>query len=96
MYKRQGYYRRFAPAYAKTIEPLLELLRKNTKWRWEVRHEEAFNAVKELFKENLHVFHPKKEGTYVLTAMRLIMPFEFYISGMITGSIKLLRMSIVH
>ena len=45
---------------------MLELLLKNTKWRWEARHEEAFNAVKALFKENLHVFHSEKEGTYVL------------------------------
>ena len=61
-----GYHRRFKPDYAKTIQPLLKLLRKNTKWRWKVRHENAFKAAKDLFTKNLHVFHPKKEGTYVL------------------------------
>ena len=33
-----GYFRRFTPEYSKTIELLLELLRKNTKWRWEEQH----------------------------------------------------------
>ena len=33
------YFRRFTPVYAKPIEPLLELLRKNTKWRFEERYQ---------------------------------------------------------
>ena len=61
-----GYFRRFTPEYSETIETLLELLRKNTKWRWEERHERVFNATKDLYSRNLHVFHPEKEGTYVL------------------------------
>ena len=61
-----GYFRRFTPEYSGTIEPLLELLRKGTKWKWEERHEHAFNATKNLYSRNLHVFHPEKEGTYVL------------------------------
>ena len=61
-----GYFRRFTPEYSKTIEPLLELLRKITKWRWEERHEQAFIATKELYSKNLHVFHPEKEGGHVL------------------------------
>ena len=61
-----AYFRHFTSEYSKTIKPLLELLRKNTKWRWEERHEAAFNTTKELYSKNLHVFHPEKEGTYVL------------------------------
>ena len=61
-----GYFHRFTPDYSKTVEPLLELLSKNTKWRWEEQHEAAFNATKELYSKNLHVFHPGKEGKYVL------------------------------
>ena len=47
----------------KSLEELLLLL---TKWRWEERHEHAFNATKNLYSRNIHVFHPEKEGTYFL------------------------------
>ena len=57
-----GYFCRFAPEYLKTIEPLMELLRKNTKWRWEERNEAAFNATKDLYSKNLHISHPEKKG----------------------------------
>lgn len=61
-----GYYRRFIPEYAKTIEPLLELLRKNTKWRWTENHDRVMDDIKKLFLKNVHVYHPTKEGKYVL------------------------------
>lgn len=61
-----GYYRRFTPEYSKTIEALLELLKKNVKWCWEECQEEAFKATKELYRQNLHLFHPEENGTFVL------------------------------
>ena len=50
-----GYYRRFTPDYSKTIEPLLELLRKSTKWRWETIHENTCKVGKELFTRNVFI-----------------------------------------
>lgn len=61
-----GYYRRFSKHYAETIVPLLGLLKKNTKWKWEELHEQAFINVKELFKTSLHLYHPVPGRKYVL------------------------------
>ena len=33
---------------------------------WEDKHQVAFEKIKNLFKNNLHLFHPNDEGTYVL------------------------------
>lgn len=63
-----GYYRRFSSDYAATVKPLLELTQKKRKWRWEQHHTEAVDRVKTLFKQNLMLHHPKKDGDYVLYA----------------------------
>jgi hypothetical protein len=61
-----GYYRRFAQSYSETIAPLLDLLKKNQRWRWDPEHVQEFQGIKEIFRKNLRLFHPEKEGTYVL------------------------------
>ena len=61
-----GYYRRFSPNYSETITPLLQLLQKGHKWKWEDKHQITFENIKDLFQNNLHLFHPNDEGTYVL------------------------------
>lgn len=61
-----GYYRKFIPTYSDTVAPLLELLKKGVKWKWETQHQKAFDAVKQLYTNNLHLYHPNEKGTYVL------------------------------
>lgn len=47
-----GYFSRIFQQYYKTINLLLELLEKEHKQRWEEYHHQAFQNVKELFKDN--------------------------------------------
>ena len=54
-----GYYRRFSPLYAERTQPLLELTKKGQKWRWEKKHQEAFDQVKTLFVENIMLHYPQ-------------------------------------
>lgn len=61
-----GYYRRFTPGYADATIPLIELLKKGKKFNWLPCHQEAFTTVKNLFKNNMHLFHPDNKGTFVL------------------------------
>ena len=61
-----GYYRRFTPLYAKRTQPLLELTKKGRKWKWEKKHQEAFDQVKTLFVENIMLHHPQREGKFVI------------------------------
>ena len=61
-----GYYRRFSPLYAKNTQPLLELTKKGQKWKWEKKHQDAFNQVKTLFMENIMLHHPQREGKFVI------------------------------
>ena len=52
--------------YKRQITPLLELLQKGHNWKWEDKHQIAFDNIKDLFQNNLHLFHLNDEGTYVL------------------------------
>jgi len=44
-----NYYRRFVKDFAKIAKPLHQLVRKDEKWRWEKKQEEAFTKLKEIF-----------------------------------------------
>ena len=43
-----GYYRTSLPNYAKVAEPLIDLTRKNVRFHWTDRHQEAFDELKHL------------------------------------------------
>ena len=47
-----NFYHTFLPMKADVIEPLHELLRKNTKWSWTNVHQKSFDAVKQLLTSN--------------------------------------------
>ena len=51
-----GYYRRFSPLNAERTQPLLELTKKVQKWRWEKKHQEAFDQVKTLFVKTIMLY----------------------------------------
>jgi ribonuclease HI len=43
-----GYYRRFIPDFSKIAKPMTELLKKEVKFRWDDRCEEAFHTLRKL------------------------------------------------
>jgi hypothetical protein len=43
-----GYYRRFIPDFSKIAKPMTELLKKEVKFRWDDKCEEAFHALRKL------------------------------------------------
>ena len=42
-----NYYKRFIKDYSQITSPMRELLKKDAKWRWDARHQEAFETLKE-------------------------------------------------
>ena len=51
-----GYYRKFTSKYAEYTVPLLQLVRKNIKRKWDSEQNDAFERVKGLFETNLQLF----------------------------------------
>jgi hypothetical protein len=43
-----GYYRRFIPDFSKIAKPITELLKKEDKFHWDEKCEEAFHALRKL------------------------------------------------
>ncbi|CAG9829820.1 unnamed protein product [Diabrotica balteata] len=46
--------------------PLLELLRKGVKWKWDQRRELAFQEIKNIFLSNLKIYHPDYTKPFIL------------------------------
>lgn len=53
-----GYYSRFYPNYAFATHPLLDLLRKSVSWKWEGKHQAAFERIKATFLKSFTISHP--------------------------------------
>lgn len=49
---------RYIEKFAHTIEPLIELLKKEKRWKWEEKHGEAFNVTKKTFLKEMIVAFP--------------------------------------
>jgi hypothetical protein len=60
------YFSAFIPYYAELCTPLFELLRKKTKWHWEAKHEDAFEAVKSRLQAAPVLGHPIEGSPYRL------------------------------
>ncbi|GJP84393.1 hypothetical protein CLOP_g14451, partial [Closterium sp. NIES-67] len=63
-----NYYNRFVPQYAKLAAPLTNLLKKNTPYKWEKKHEEAVEQLKQALTSAPVLILPDPERDYVIEA----------------------------
>lgn len=57
-----NYYRRFCPRFTTTAQPLLDLARPGTPWRWTATENAAFETLKELFRNPPLLRLPRRAG----------------------------------
>lgn len=57
---------KFTEKLSKELVPLLELLKKGNKWRWEQRHQQAFERVTELFRSWIMLYFQNSSEPYFL------------------------------
>ncbi|GJP79414.1 hypothetical protein CLOP_g9648 [Closterium sp. NIES-67] len=63
-----NYYNRFVPQYAKIAAPLTNLLKKNTPYKWELKHQEAVEQLKQALTSAPVLILPDPERDYVIEA----------------------------
>ncbi|GJP49466.1 hypothetical protein CLOM_g8665 [Closterium sp. NIES-68] len=63
-----NYYNRFVPQYAKLAAPLTNLLTKNTPYKWETKHQEAVEQLKQALTSAPVLILPDPERDYVIEA----------------------------
>ncbi|GJP84341.1 hypothetical protein CLOP_g14407 [Closterium sp. NIES-67] len=63
-----NYYNRFVPQYAKLAAPLTNLLKKNTPYKWEPKHQEAVEQLKQALTSAPVLILPDSERDYVIKA----------------------------
>ncbi|GJP58286.1 hypothetical protein CLOP_g22992 [Closterium sp. NIES-67] len=63
-----NYYNRFVPQYAKLAAPLTNLLKKNTPYKWEPKHQEAMEQLKQALTSAPVLMLPEPERDYVIEA----------------------------
>ncbi|GJP72182.1 hypothetical protein CLOP_g2934 [Closterium sp. NIES-67] len=63
-----NYYNRFVPQYAKLAAPLTNLLKKNTPYKWETKHQESVEQLKQALTSAPVLILPDPERDYVIEA----------------------------
>ncbi|GJP43592.1 hypothetical protein CLOM_g3035 [Closterium sp. NIES-68] len=63
-----NYYNRFVPQYARIAAPLTNLLKKNTPYKWETKHQEAVEQLKQALTSAPVLILPVPERDYVIEA----------------------------
>ncbi|GJP48726.1 hypothetical protein CLOM_g8005 [Closterium sp. NIES-68] len=63
-----NYYNKFVPLYAKLAAPLTNLLKKNTPYKWEPKHQEAVEQLKQALTSAPVLILPDPERDYVIEA----------------------------
>ncbi|GJP75890.1 hypothetical protein CLOP_g6293 [Closterium sp. NIES-67] len=63
-----NYYNRFVPQYAKIAAPLTNVLKKNTPYKWEPKHQEAVEQLKQALTSAPVLILPDPERDYVIEA----------------------------
>ena len=61
-----NYYKRFVSKLSEKQLPLLELIRKGVRWKWDERREKAFQDLKDSFHKNLLLNSPDYTKTFIL------------------------------
>ena len=61
-----GFYRRFIQDYAKIVEPLSRMTRKNAAFHWTLEAESAWKLIKSKLSSNPILVHPDLEKGYYL------------------------------
>ena len=62
-----NYYRNFVPNASSILSPLYSLLQKGNKWKWDVTHDQAFNAIKRCLASNQVLAHFDQNAKIILT-----------------------------
>lgn len=57
---------RFTSHLSQEIQPLLRLLKKGVKWKWEKEDTVVFEKVKKLFSDEVLLYHPDKSRPFIL------------------------------
>ncbi|KAK9887623.1 hypothetical protein WA026_023582 [Henosepilachna vigintioctopunctata] len=70
-----NYFKRLIPNISEKLEKLIELLKNKTPWKWTIEREEAFKNIKEEFSNNLKVYHPRYDKTFILKTDASIQKF---------------------
>ncbi|GJP36030.1 hypothetical protein CLOM_g20571 [Closterium sp. NIES-68] len=63
-----NYYNRFVPQYAKLAAPLTNLLKKNAPYKWEPKHQETVEQLKQALTSAPVLILPDPERNYVIEA----------------------------
>lgn len=61
------YYSKFVNNHSELITPLLPLLRKNERFKWNQTHEQAFETIKKVFQDTMMLIYPNPYKKYILT-----------------------------
>ena len=60
------YYARICPNFAMAIQPMLKLLKKNVKWKWDHSCQSSFENLKKMFINSYVIAHPDFSKTIYL------------------------------
>lgn len=60
-----NFYQKYVKDFANIIQPLIELTKINNKWKWEKKHQEAFDKSKEAFFRRIRNFISQIKPTNV-------------------------------
>jgi hypothetical protein len=61
-----NYHHRFIVNYASYVAPLIPLLKKGQKWRWNDELQAAFETLRSKFAESIHLVHPDQSLPYAI------------------------------
>ena len=63
-----NFHQRFIVNYVEYVAPLLQLLRKNTPWKWSAEMQEAFESLRDRFANTIHLVQPNENLPYIINA----------------------------
>lgn len=61
-----NYFKRMIPNLSEMEIPLISLLKKNVRWKWDKEKEDAFNKIKSEFAKQVRLYHPDYTKEFIL------------------------------